>query len=59
MGGKPSPLGEDFSLFVDAATKIEGFKGSGFKQRLGWSFHLTPRTLGSLDPKPSAFAEAS
>ena len=38
----------------DAAARIQGFK-----QRLGWSFHSTPRTLGSLDPKPSALAEGS
>jgi len=52
MGEKPSPLDENFSLFVDAAARIQGFK-----QWLGWSFHLTPRTLESLDPKPSALAE--
>jgi len=37
MGEKPSPLGEDFSLMVDVASK-----GQGFKERLGWSFHLAP-----------------
>ena len=52
MGENPPALGEDLSLFVDAAARIQGFK-----QRLKWTFHLTPRTLGSLDPKPSALAE--
>jgi hypothetical protein len=52
MGEKTLALGEDFSLFVDAAARIQGFK-----QRLEWTFHLTPRTLGSLDPKPPALAE--
>ena len=52
MGEKPSLLGENFSLIVVAAARIQGFE-----QRLGWYFHLTPRTLGSLDPKPSALAE--
>jgi len=28
MGEKPSPLGEDFSLIVDAAAWIQGVKGS-------------------------------
>ena len=50
MGEKPSPLGQDFSLLLMLS---QGFKGSRVKQRLGWSFHLPPRTLGSLDPKPS------
>jgi len=62
MGEKPSALGEDFSLFFDAAARVQGFKDSriqGFKERLGWSFHLTPRTLGFLDPKPSALTEGS
>ena len=52
MGEKPSPSSEDFSLSVDAAAKIQGVK-----ERLGWSFHLTPQALGPLDPKPSALAE--
>jgi len=26
MGEKPSPLGEDFSLFVDAAARVQEFK---------------------------------
>jgi hypothetical protein len=42
MGEKPSPSDEDFSLIVDAAARIQGVKGYGFKHRLGWSFHLTP-----------------
>jgi len=54
MGEKPSPLGENFILIVDAAARIKGFK-----ERRGWSFHLPPRTLGSLDPKTSALAEGS
>jgi len=49
MGEKPSLLGEDFSLIVDAAARI---------QAKAWMvFSFAPRTLGSLDPKPSALAE--
>jgi hypothetical protein len=28
MGEKPSPIGEDFSLFVDTASRVEGVKES-------------------------------
>ena len=37
MEEKFSPLGEDFSLMVDVASR-----GQGFKEMPGWSFHLAP-----------------
>jgi hypothetical protein len=54
VGEKSSLLGGDFSLSVDVASRSQGFK-----ERLGWSFHLTPGTLESLNPKPSVLAEGS
>ena len=51
MGEKSSSSGEDFSLFVDAAARVQG--------KAWMVFSLTPRTLGSLDPKTSALAEGS
>jgi hypothetical protein len=57
MGEKPSPLGDDPNLIVDAALRIQGVKAYGFKPRLGWSYHLTLRTLGTLGPKPYTSAQ--
>jgi hypothetical protein len=45
MGEKPTPLDEDFRLFVDAAARIQGVKGSS----KGWEGLFTC-PLEPLDP---------
>ena len=52
MGEKPSPLGEDFSLMVDVASRIQGAQGPRIQGKTWMVF-----SLGPLDPKPSALAE--
>jgi hypothetical protein len=54
MGEKPSPLGKDFSLIVDVASRIQGVQGprKGLDGLFTWPFE-------PLNPKPSALAEGS
>jgi len=54
MGEKPSPLGEDFSLMVDVASRIQRVQGPSIQGKACMVF-----LLGPLNPKPSALAEGS
>jgi len=45
MGEKPSPLGEDFSLMVDVASRVQGVQGSRIQGNAWMVF-----SLGSLNP---------
>jgi len=59
MGEKPSPLGEDFSLIVDAAAWIQGVKDSSKGLDGLFTWPLEPSNPWILGPKPSALAEGS
>ena len=49
MGEKPSPSGEDFSLFVDAAARVQG--------RKAWMvFSLDPSNPWILGPQAFGFS---
>ena len=60
MGEKPSPLGEDFSLIVDASSRVQGVQGPGIQGDVWMVFSLGPSNPWILEPRePSALAEGS
>jgi len=56
MGAKPSPLGEDFSLIVDTAVRIQGVKGSKIQAKAWMVFSLDPSNPWILGPQAFGFS---
>ena len=54
MGEKPSPLGEDFSLIVDVASRIQGVQGPRIQGKAWTVFSLGPLNLRILESQASA-----
>ena len=55
MGEKPSALGEDFSLFFDAAARVQGFKDSRIQGKAWMVFSLDPSNPWILGPQTFGF----
>jgi len=56
MGAKPSPSGEDFSLIVDAAARIQGVNGSRTQAKAWMVFSLDPSNPWILGPQAFGFS---